>query len=82
MSTGEEDISVNQVCEQFDLGVLFASNFKFGAHVVQKANRLIGLIKCHLNFWMHLCYELYTRVWFVLIWIIPVWFGAHFNWET
>ena len=47
MTTGEEDIPVNQICEQCDLGVLFTSNFKFGTHiyyVVQKANRLIGLI--------------------------------------
>ena len=47
--------------------------------------KLIGLLaslKCHLNFWMHLCYELYTSVWFVCIWIMPVWFVAHFNWET
>ena len=25
-------ISVNQVCEQSDLGVLFTSDFKFGTH--------------------------------------------------
>ena len=70
MSSGEEYISVNQVCEQSDLRVLFTSNFKIGTHIhhiVQKANRLIGLIKSHSNFWIHLCYELYTQVWFVLI---------------
>ena len=36
MSAGEEDISVNQVCEQSDF--------------VQKANRLIGLIKKSFEF--------------------------------
>ena len=54
MSSGEEYISVNQVCEQSDLGVLFTSNFKFGTHIhhiVQKANiDLLALLKGHLNF--------------------------------
>ena len=53
MSTGEEDISVMRVCEQSDLGVLFTSDFKFGPHIhhiVQKANRLIGLIKKSFEF--------------------------------
>ena len=53
MSTGEEDISVMRVCEQLDLGVLFTSEFKFGPHIhhiVQKANRLIGLIKKSFDF--------------------------------
>ena len=54
------------------------------SHIMQKANRLTGisLIKNHSNFWMHLCYKLYTQVWFFLIWIMLVWFGVHFNWET
>ena len=53
MSSGEEYISVNQVCEQSDLGVLFTSNFKFGTHIhhiMQKADRLIGLIKRSFEF--------------------------------
>ena len=50
MSTGEEDISVKRVCQQSYFGVLFTSNFKFGIRIyihrfVQKADRLIGLIK-------------------------------------
>ena len=30
---------------------------------------------------MHLCYELCTQIWSVLIWIVHVWFGALSNWE-
>ena len=36
--------SVNQVCEQSDLGVLFTSNFKLGAHIHHIVRQLIGLL--------------------------------------
>ena len=46
MSTGEEDISVNQVCEQCDLGVLF-SNLELTYTILCKKLilRLIGFIE-------------------------------------
>ena len=58
MSPGDEDTYVTRVHEQLDLGVLFASNLKFGPHIhhiVQKANRLIDLIKRYLNTWTYPC---------------------------
>ena len=53
MLTGEEDISDKRVSKKSDLGVLFNSDFKFGSqihHIVQKANRLIGLIRKSIEF--------------------------------
>ena len=53
ISTGKEDISVKKVCEQLNSGVLFTLDFKFGSHIhhiLQKANRLIGLIKQAFEF--------------------------------
>ena len=70
MSTGEEDISVKYVFKQSDLGVLFASDFKFGSHIhhiVQKTNRLMGVIKKLFQFLEYPCYEHCTQAWSVLI---------------
>ena len=68
-----EDISVERICERSDLGVLFTPNLELHFqlhHIVQKANS--DLLPSLKNFWMHLCHELCTQVWFVLFWIIHV----------
>ena len=72
MSTGEEDISVmrSRVCEQSDLGVLLLQTLNLDLIFIILCKKLIDLLvllKSHLNFWMHPCYELCTQVWFILI---------------
>ena len=56
--------SVNQVCEQSDLGVLFTSNFKLGAHIHHIVRQLIGLLallKSCLNY-LAMLRTLYTSL--------------------
>ena len=86
MSTGEECISVNQVGEQSDLGVLFTSNFKFGTHIhhiVQKTNGLITLLKNHSNFYvMNFIHKFGSSsfgLW--LCGLVPISIGRHQNYS-
>lgn len=49
-----EDIYINQITEEKDLGVLFSEDLKFTHHIeniTSKANSMLGLLKCTFKHW-------------------------------
>ena len=61
MHESGEQISIEQVDSEKDLGVTFESTLRFDMHIlncVNKANRMLGLIKKdHFHSWTKKCFS-------------------------